>query len=179
MTSTPSIRVEFARRSCHRNAESARAGNPFDGTFTRDFKQAVSDLWDMEACAPWLLRAEGKNFSFGGDLKEFYPQRAELGPLVRRWTADLHMGLQRAWQLPVPSWRRFKASRWVEGWRSRQARLRDRRRVRALWLGIRSARVQLRFGHDSSLDGAPGRGTGQRFVLFAKSSKAKRHCVPV
>ena len=24
------------------------------------------------------------------------------GPLVRRWTADLHMGLQRAWQLPVP-----------------------------------------------------------------------------
>jgi 2-(1,2-epoxy-1,2-dihydrophenyl)acetyl-CoA isomerase len=35
-------------------------------------------------------------------LKKFYPERNNLAPQVRRWTADLHMGLQRAWQLPVP-----------------------------------------------------------------------------
>jgi 2-(1,2-epoxy-1,2-dihydrophenyl)acetyl-CoA isomerase len=49
-----------------------------------------------------LLRADGANFSVGGDLKAFHPVRDNLGPLVRGWTADLHMGLQRAWQLPVP-----------------------------------------------------------------------------
>jgi 2-(1,2-epoxy-1,2-dihydrophenyl)acetyl-CoA isomerase len=49
-----------------------------------------------------LLRAEGPNFSYGGDLKSMYPVRHQLGDLVRGWTADLHMGLQRFWQLPVP-----------------------------------------------------------------------------
>jgi 2-(1,2-epoxy-1,2-dihydrophenyl)acetyl-CoA isomerase len=49
-----------------------------------------------------LLRADGPNFSVGGDLKCFYPDRHRLPPLVRLWTADLYMGLQRLWQLPVP-----------------------------------------------------------------------------
>ena len=61
-----------------------------------------SDLWDTSGLRAVLLRADGPNFSFGGDLKKFHPERANLAPLVRRWTADLHMGLQRAWRLPVP-----------------------------------------------------------------------------
>lgn len=77
-------------------------GNPFDGDFTRDFKHAASALWDMPGLRAVLLRADGANFSFGGDLKAFHPLRQELPAHVRRWTADLHMGLQRAWQLPVP-----------------------------------------------------------------------------
>ena len=51
-------------------AQGAR-GNPFDGAFVRDFKQVFSDLWD-DATATLrvvLLRAEGANFSVGGDLK--------------------------------------------------------------------------------------------------------------
>ena len=31
-----------------------------------------------------LLRADGANYSYGGDLKSFYPVRDQLGPLVRR-----------------------------------------------------------------------------------------------
>lgn len=77
-------------------------GNPFDEAFTRDFKQVFCDLWDRTDLRAVLLRAEGANFSFGGDIKKFHPARENLGPLVRRWTADLHMGLQRAWRLPVP-----------------------------------------------------------------------------
>lgn len=78
-------------------------GNPFDGEFTRDFKQVVLDLWDKPALRGVLLRADGENFSFGGDLKALYPQRDRLGSLVRSWTSDLHMGLQRLWELPVPA----------------------------------------------------------------------------
>jgi 2-(1,2-epoxy-1,2-dihydrophenyl)acetyl-CoA isomerase len=77
-------------------------GNPLDGDFTRDFKQVFLDLWNEPSLRAVLLRAEGPNFSFGGDLKKFYPDRANLAPLVRLWTSDLHMGLARAWQLPVP-----------------------------------------------------------------------------
>lgn len=77
-------------------------GNPFDGDFTREFRQVALDLWDRPALRAVLLRADGANYSFGGDLKAFYPVRTELAPLVLRWTADLHMGLQRFWQLPVP-----------------------------------------------------------------------------
>ena len=85
-------------------AQPAR-GNPFDGEFTREFKQVALDLWDRREAGELravLLRADGVNFSFGGDLKSFYPVRDKLAPLVRQWTGDLHMGLQRFWHLPVP-----------------------------------------------------------------------------
>jgi 2-(1,2-epoxy-1,2-dihydrophenyl)acetyl-CoA isomerase len=96
------IRVEMQAGLAIVSLAQAARGNPFDGDFTRDFKQVFSDLWDAPGLRAVLLRADGPNFSFGGDLKTFHPVRAELPPLVRRWTADLHMGLQRAWHLPVP-----------------------------------------------------------------------------
>jgi 2-(1,2-epoxy-1,2-dihydrophenyl)acetyl-CoA isomerase len=96
------IRVDIQAGLAIVSLAQAARGNPFDGDFTRDFKQVFSDLWDAPGLRAVLLRADGPNFSFGGDLKTFHPVRAELPPLVRRWTADLHMGLQRAWHLPVP-----------------------------------------------------------------------------
>ena len=102
MTSTSSIRLEMQTSLAIVSLAQPARGNPFDGDFTRDFKQVFSDLWDTSGLRAVLLRADGPNFSFGGDLKKFHPERANLAPLVRRWTADLHMGLQRAWRLPVP-----------------------------------------------------------------------------
>jgi 2-(1,2-epoxy-1,2-dihydrophenyl)acetyl-CoA isomerase len=102
MNANSSIRLEMQGALAVVSLAQAARGNPFDGDFTRDFKQVFSQLWDTTNLRAVLLRADGDNFSFGGDLKTFHPVRAELPPLVRRWTADLHMGLQRAWQLPVP-----------------------------------------------------------------------------
>jgi 2-(1,2-epoxy-1,2-dihydrophenyl)acetyl-CoA isomerase len=101
-TQTESIRVERQDGLAIVTLAQPARGNPFDGTFTRDFKQVFADLWDSPGLRAVLLRADGANFSFGGDLKSFHPVLHELGPLVRRWTSDLHMGLQRAWRLPVP-----------------------------------------------------------------------------
>lgn len=101
-TQTESIRVERQDGLAIVTLAQPARGNPFDGTFTLDFKQVFADLWDSTGLRAVLLRADGANFSFGGDLKSFHPVRHELGPLVRRWTSDLHMGLQRAWRLPVP-----------------------------------------------------------------------------
>lgn len=102
MNSTSSIRLELQDGLATVSLAQPQRGNPFDGDFTRDFKQVFADLWDTTGLRAVLLRADGANFSVGGDLKKFHPERANLAPMVRRWTADLHMGLQRAWQLPVP-----------------------------------------------------------------------------
>lgn len=80
----------------------AERGNPIDDAFTADFRRAADALWDTAGLRAVLLRAEGRNFSYGGDLKSMAPVIDRLGPLVRRWTGELHLGLQRFWQLPVP-----------------------------------------------------------------------------
>ena len=101
-SATSAIRVEREGGLAIVNLAQPERGNPFDGPFTKDAKTVFSDLWNAKDLRAVLLRADGANFSFGGDLKSFAPARHDLGPLVREWTADLHMGLQRAWALPVP-----------------------------------------------------------------------------
>lgn len=103
MSATTAIKYELRDGLAIVTLTQPARGNPFDDDFTRDFKQVFADLWDTAGLRGVLLRAEGANFSFGGDLKKFFPERDNLGPLVRRWTADLHMGLQRFWKLPVPT----------------------------------------------------------------------------
>ena len=102
MNSTESLRVEMREGLAVLTMAQPKRGNPIDDAFTRDFKQVALDLWNNESLRAVLLVADGANYSFGGDLKIFYPVRDKLGPLVRKWTSDLHMGLQRFWQLPVP-----------------------------------------------------------------------------
>ena len=102
MSKPSSIRVEMQTGLAIVSLAQPARGNPFDAGFSRDFKQVFLDLWDNPALRGVLLRADGNNFSFGGDLKAFYPERSKLGPMVRQMTSDLHMGLQRAWNLPVP-----------------------------------------------------------------------------
>lgn len=102
MKVTDSIRVEMHDELAVVSLAQPERGNPFDGDFTRDFKEVAATLWDRPTLRAVLLRAEGANFSFGGDLKAFHPRRDRLASLVREWTGDLHMGLQRFWKLPVP-----------------------------------------------------------------------------
>lgn len=83
--------------------DQAARGNPIDGEFCAAFRRVALGLWDTPGLRVVHLRAEGKNFSLGGDLKSFYPKREALPPVVRAWTADLHMGLARFAQLPVPT----------------------------------------------------------------------------
>jgi 2-(1,2-epoxy-1,2-dihydrophenyl)acetyl-CoA isomerase len=105
MNSTSSIHVELQGALAVLSLAQPARGNPIDGDFARDFRAIAGELLNGHAAGrvrAVLLRAEGPNFSYGGDLKSMYPVRHQLGDMVRGWTADLHMGLQRFWQLPVP-----------------------------------------------------------------------------
>lgn len=77
-------------------------GNPLDRALIDELKERVLWLWQCEGLRCVLLRAEGRDFSFGGDLRSFDAPVGGLPALVHRWTADLHMALQRLWALPVP-----------------------------------------------------------------------------
>jgi 2-(1,2-epoxy-1,2-dihydrophenyl)acetyl-CoA isomerase len=80
----------------------AERGNPIDAAFCRDFRIAMNQLWLQPGLRGLLIRAKGPHFSFGGDIKFFASQVEHLPRLIVECTSDLHMGLARAWRLPVP-----------------------------------------------------------------------------
>lgn len=102
MIATSTVRVEMQAGLAIVSMCQPERGNPIDADLARDFKQVFQALWATTGLRAVLLRAEGDNFSFGGDIKMFYPERANMAPMLRSWTADMHMALQRAWHLPVP-----------------------------------------------------------------------------
>ena len=110
MTRPSSIRVEMQAGLAIVNLAQPERGNPIDGDMGRDFRQVFMDLWNEPSLRAVLLRADGKNFSFGGDLKTFHPQLDKLAPLVRAWTADFHMG---PGSCRYPSWRRCRVGPWA------------------------------------------------------------------
>lgn len=77
-------------------------GNPIDGAFCREFRNVMNHLTTLPALRAVLIRAQGKHFSFGGDVKSFGEHAGKLPARICEWTSDLHMGLARAWRLPVP-----------------------------------------------------------------------------
>lgn len=98
----PIIRLDIEHGIATVTFVQAARGNPIDGPCCRAFREMALALWNVAGLRAVHLRAEGANFSFGGDIKAFHPVRDRLGGLIREWTADLHTGLQRFWQLPVP-----------------------------------------------------------------------------
>lgn len=80
----------------------AERGNPIDGDFCREFLEVMNELTTTPSLRAVLIRAEGPNYSVGGDIKGFAADTEALPDIIYRWTADLHMGLARAWHLPVP-----------------------------------------------------------------------------
>jgi len=96
------IRIETADGLATLTLSRPDRGNPIDGQFGRELKQIANELRQDSALHAVLQRAEGSNFSFGGDLKVFGERLGRLPHTVNEWTADLHMALQRFWTLPVP-----------------------------------------------------------------------------
>jgi 2-(1,2-epoxy-1,2-dihydrophenyl)acetyl-CoA isomerase len=100
--SATSIRLEMDSGLAIVSLAQAARGNPIDDVFVRDYRRIVSELKGMKHLRAVLMRADGPNFCYGGDLKAFQREALPLGELVRRWTADLHAALLEGWQLAAP-----------------------------------------------------------------------------
>ena len=77
-------------------------GNPIDGVFCREFLEVAIELSEDPSVRAVLLTAEGKSFSFGGDVKMFVDDLDNLPKLIKVWTADLHMGIARLARMNAP-----------------------------------------------------------------------------
>ncbi len=99
---TAPLRLDISEGIATLTLSQGARGNPIDGPFCRAFLLAALRLWNEPSLRVVHVRGEGANFSFGGDIKAFTSNLDQLGASVREWTADLHMGLSRFWQLPVP-----------------------------------------------------------------------------
>ena len=77
-------------------------GNPIDGTFCADFCAVANAISCDTSIRAVLIAAEGRAFSFGGDVGMFVKNLDQLPLMIKRWTADLHMGITRMQQMDAP-----------------------------------------------------------------------------
>lgn len=77
-------------------------GNPIDGDFCAEFGRIADELSEDSSVRAVLITAEGKSFSFGGDVSIFQAAQDRLGIMIKRWTADLHMGIARMQRMDAP-----------------------------------------------------------------------------
>lgn len=77
-------------------------GNPFDDVFCRDLCDAANRASEDRRVRAILIRAEGKYFSVGADLKWLGRDRDALPLLLKQATADLHMAVVRLARSDAP-----------------------------------------------------------------------------
>lgn len=77
-------------------------GNPIDGTFCAEFCDVANELSSDPAVRAVLIAAEGKAFSYGGDVSMFLKSLDTLPLMIKRWTADLHVGVARILKMDAP-----------------------------------------------------------------------------
>lgn len=77
-------------------------GNPIDGTFCAEFCDVANELSSDASVRAVFVTAEGRNFSFGGDIAMFLKDLDNLPVQIRRWTADLHVGIARMQRMDAP-----------------------------------------------------------------------------
>lgn len=77
-------------------------GNPIDATFCAEFCDVANELTSDPAVRAVLITAEGKAFSFGGDIGMFVSQLDALPLQMKRWTSTLHSGISRMQRMDAP-----------------------------------------------------------------------------
>jgi 2-(1,2-epoxy-1,2-dihydrophenyl)acetyl-CoA isomerase len=77
-------------------------GNPIDGPFCQSLCEAAIQLSENPAVRCVLLSAEGKAFSYGGDISAFVNELDALPLNIKRWTATLHSAVVRLQRMNAP-----------------------------------------------------------------------------
>ncbi len=77
-------------------------GNPFDGTFCREYSALAVECDENPRVRAVLMEARGRYFSVGGDLKAFGSDRDALPHKIKSWSAPLHAGISRFARMDAP-----------------------------------------------------------------------------
>ena len=89
------VRLEIRDGIGHITLCQPARGNPFDQRFCSELCEVAIDCDENPAVRAVLIRAEGKYFSVGADLKWLGRERELLPRHLKAATADLHMAVSR------------------------------------------------------------------------------------
>lgn len=77
-------------------------GNPIDGPLCAEVSEAAIRISEDPAIRCVLLSAEGKAFSYGGDIQACVSDLDALPLNIKRWTTTLHSGVARLQRMDAP-----------------------------------------------------------------------------
>jgi 2-(1,2-epoxy-1,2-dihydrophenyl)acetyl-CoA isomerase len=98
MSGEAPVRLERSRGVAELVLDDPLRGNLIDTDWAGAFEAAVADLGGDDRCL--LIRAEGANFCFGGDVGTFVG--GDPGVVVRELADRLHVGMRRLDQVAIP-----------------------------------------------------------------------------
>jgi 2-(1,2-epoxy-1,2-dihydrophenyl)acetyl-CoA isomerase len=101
MTDTP-MRLSVADGLARLTFTDATRGNPIDGAFCSAFAETANEISTRSDVRAVLITAEGKAFSYGGDVAMFVATLDDLPREIKRWTTDLHSGIARLQRMDAP-----------------------------------------------------------------------------
>ena len=81
--------------------DTARA-NPIDGNFCAEICEAAILISEDPRVRCLLITAEGKTFSYGGDISSFVDDLDNLPANIKRWTTTLHSAIARLQRMNAP-----------------------------------------------------------------------------
>ena len=77
-------------------------GNPIDGPLCAALSDAAIDLSVRSDVRAVLISAQGKAFSYGGDINAFVADLADLPRNIKLWTTSLHSAIARLQRMDAP-----------------------------------------------------------------------------
>ena len=96
------VQLELRQGVAHITLAQPLRGNPFDQRFCTELCEAAIECDENAAVRAVLIRAQGKYFSVGADLKWLGADREQLSRRLKAATADLHMATARFSRCDAP-----------------------------------------------------------------------------
>ena len=97
-----SLRIERDGGLARLTFINAAKANPIDAVFCAELCEAAIELSEDRSVRCVLIAAEGKAFSFGGDIGSFVGDLAALPRNIKRWTTTLHSAIARFQRMDAP-----------------------------------------------------------------------------
>lgn len=96
------LRLEVAAGVAHLTFTEGARGNPIDGPLCASLSETAVQISENPEIRCVLLAAEGKAFSYGGDVEAFVAELDSLALNIKRWTTTLHSAIARFQRMDAP-----------------------------------------------------------------------------
>jgi 2-(1,2-epoxy-1,2-dihydrophenyl)acetyl-CoA isomerase len=97
-----SLRLEIAGGIARLTFCQGERGNPIDATSCAELAEAAVQISENPDIRCVLISAEGKAFSFGGDIGSFINDLDNLPANIKRWTSGIHSAIARFQRMDAP-----------------------------------------------------------------------------